>query len=51
MVDEQVHDGFGDLIGDGFAHDVEVAADEAANEFGFEGFAFGEGGAGTVVVL
>ena len=39
-----MHDGLGDLVGDGFAHDVEVGGDEAADEFGFEGFAFGEFG-------
>jgi len=37
-----VHDSLGDLIGDGFADNVEVGGDEAADEFGFEGFAISE---------
>lgn len=37
-----MHDGLGHLIGDGFADDVEVGGYEAADKFGFEGFAFGE---------
>ena len=48
VVDEEVHDGFGDLVGDGLAHDVEVGGDEAADELGFEGFAVGERGGGVV---
>ena len=44
MVDEQMHDGFGDLVGDGLTHDVEVGGDEAADELRFEGFAVGEVG-------
>ena len=42
MVDEEVHDGFGDLVGDGFAHDVEVGGYEAADEFRLQGFALCE---------
>lgn len=42
MVDEQVHDGLGDLVGDTFANDVEVGRDQAADEFSFEGFPFGQ---------
>ena len=37
-----MHDRFRDRVGDRFPHDVEVAADEAADEFRFEGFALGE---------
>jgi hypothetical protein len=43
VVYQEVHDGLGDLIGDGLAHDVEIRRDEAADEFGFEGFALGQG--------
>ncbi len=39
-----MHDCLRHLIGDSLAHDVEVRANEAADEFGFEGFALGEGG-------
>lgn len=39
-----MHDGLGDLVRDRFAHDVEVRGDEAADELGFECFAFGEFG-------
>jgi hypothetical protein len=46
-----MHDGLGDLVGDGFAHNVEVGGDEAADEFGFEGFALGEGGFGGLLGL
>ena len=35
VVHEQVHDGFGDLVGDAFAHDVEVGGYEAADQFRF----------------
>lgn len=42
MVDKQVHDGFWDLVGDRLADDVEIGGDEAADEFGFEGFPVGE---------
>lgn len=44
MIDEEVHDRFGDLVSDGFADDVEVGGDEAADEFRFEGFALGKFG-------
>ena len=51
VVDQEVHDGLGDLIGDGLAHDVEVGRDEAADEFGFEGFALCQGGFGGLFGL
>ena len=51
VVDEQVHDCFGDLVGDGLAHDVEVRGNEAADEFGLEGFAVGQGGLGGLFGL
>ena len=38
-----MHDGLGDLVGDGFAHNVEVGGDEGADELGFHGFAVREG--------
>ena len=50
MVDEQVHDSLGDLVGDGLAHDVEVGRDEPADEVCLEGFAFRQGGVGRVGV-
>lgn len=31
VVDEEMHDGFRNLVGDGFTHDVEVGGDEAAD--------------------
>ena len=37
-----MHYGFGDLVGNRFADDVEVGGDEAADEFSFEGFPLGE---------
>lgn len=46
VVDQQVHDGLGDLVGDGLAHDVEVGGDEAADELCLEGLALGEGRGG-----
>jgi hypothetical protein len=46
VVDEEVHNGLGDLIGHGFAHNVEVRGDEAPDEFRLEGFALREGGRG-----
>lgn len=42
MVDKQVHDSFGDLVGDGFADDVEVGRDEGADEFCFQSLSLGE---------
>jgi hypothetical protein len=44
MVDEEVHDCFGYLIGDCFTNDVEVGGYETADELSFEGFSFGEFG-------
>ena len=38
VVNEQVHDRFGNLVSDGFANDVEVRRDEGANEFRLQGF-------------
>ena len=38
MVDEQMHDRFGDLVSDGFADDVEVGRNQGADEFCFQGF-------------
>lgn len=51
VVDEEVHDGFGDLICDGFADDIEVGGNESLDEFGFEGFPVGEGRFGIFVGL
>ena len=42
MVDQKMHDCFRDLVGNHFAHDVEVGGYETADELGFEGFTFGE---------
>ena len=42
VVDKQVHDSFGDLVGDGFADDVEVGRDEGADEFCFQSLSLGE---------
>ena len=39
-----MHDGLGDLVGNGLAHDVEVGCYQAADEVCLKGFAFGEGG-------
>ena len=50
MVDEQVHDCFGHLVGNRFAHDVEVRCDQPPNQICLEGFAFGEGRGCAVVV-
>lgn len=44
VIDEEMHDRLGDLIGNGLPHDVKIRRDEAADQFGFEGFALGEGG-------
>ena len=43
-----MHDGFGHLVGDGLAHDVEVGGYEAADELRLEGFALGEFDGGVV---
>jgi hypothetical protein len=51
VIDEQVHDGFGHLIGGGLADNGEVGADEAADKLGLKGFALGESGVGVVVGL
>nr|POF26286.1 hypothetical protein CFP56_22435 [Quercus suber] len=42
VIDKQMHDGFWDLIGYGLTHDIEIVADKASDEFGFEGLAFGK---------
>lgn len=51
MVDEEVHDGFRDLICDCFADDIEVGGNESADEFGFEGLTVAEDGFGIFVEL
>lgn len=43
VVDEEVHDGLGDLVGDGLADNVEVGGDEGADELCFHGLALGHG--------
>lgn len=42
MVDQEMHDRFGNLIGDGLSYDVEVRRDQTSDEFSLHGFAFGE---------
>lgn len=42
VIDEQMHDSFGDLIGSGFTDNVEVGRDESADELGFQGLALGQ---------
>lgn len=44
VVDEQVHNGLGDLVGNGFAYNVKVRGDKRANEFRLHGLAVGECG-------
>ena len=46
-----MHDGLGYLVGDRLAHDVEVRGDKAADQFGFKGFALGEGRLGGLFGL
>lgn len=40
VVDEQVHDRFGDLVGDGLTDNVEVGRNEGADEFCLQSFPF-----------
>jgi hypothetical protein len=49
VVDQQVHDGFGDLVGDGLAHDIEVGGNETADELCLERLALCECGGGLGV--
>lgn len=44
VVNEEVHDGLGDLIGNRLAHNVKVGRDERANQLRFHGLAVGQGG-------
>ena len=44
VIDQQVHDCLGDLISDGFTHDIEVRGDESADEFSLESFPVTESG-------
>ena len=37
-----MHDRFGDRVGDGLAHDVEIAGYQTSDEFCFESFALGK---------
>jgi len=45
VVDKEMHNSFGNLVGDSFTNNIEVGRNEAANEFCLEGFALGESGA------
>jgi hypothetical protein len=49
VVDQEVHDGFGDLVGDGLAHNVEVGGDETADELCLERLTLCECGSGLGV--
>lgn len=49
VVDQEVHDGFGYLVGDGLAHDVEVRGDETADELRLERLTLRECGSGLGV--
>jgi hypothetical protein len=51
VVDEQVHNSLGHLIGGSLANNREVRADKTANELGLEGFALGEGRVRVIVRL
>lgn len=42
MVNEEVHHSLRDLVSDGFADDVEIRRNEAANKLRFKGFTLGE---------
>src|SRR5690606_31196533 len=44
VVDQQVHDGLGNLVGNGFPDNVEIGADKGTNELRLHGLAIRHGG-------
>ena len=51
MVDEEMHDSLGDLVGYGLADNIKVGRNQPPDQFCFQQFTVGEGGLGIVIQL